>query len=116
MDSATGRQRGLVLLCYDGSDNARRAIERAGQLLGGGEAVVLTVCESLGSAILRRLQSARTELGREARGIAEDVVDELDASTADAARATPRDGAALATRAGFDASLCRCSPTAVAGV
>ena len=43
MDSATGRQRGPVLLCYDGSDNARQAIERAGQLLGGGEAVVLTV-------------------------------------------------------------------------
>jgi nucleotide-binding universal stress UspA family protein len=103
MDSATGRQGGLVLLCYDGSDNARRAIERAGQLLGGGEAVVLTVWESLGSAILRRVQSASTELGREARGIAEEVVDELDASGADAARATALEGAALATGAGFDA-------------
>lgn len=103
MDSATGRQRGPVLLCYDGSDNARQAIERAGQLLGGGEAVVLTVWESLGSAILRSLPSGGTEFGREARGIAEDVVDELDASTADAARATALDGAALATGAGFDA-------------
>jgi hypothetical protein len=44
-----------VLLSYDGSDAARRAIERAGQLLGGGEAIVLTVWESLGSAILRNL-------------------------------------------------------------
>jgi hypothetical protein len=43
MDSATGGQRGPVLLSYDGSDAARRAIERAGQLLGGGEAIVLTV-------------------------------------------------------------------------
>jgi nucleotide-binding universal stress UspA family protein len=103
MDSGTGRQGGPVLLCYDGSDNARRAIERAGQLLGGGDAVVLTVWESLGSAILRNLPSDSTELGREARGVAEDVVDELDARTAEAARASAREGAALATRAGFDA-------------
>lgn len=103
MDSATGGQRGPVLLSYDGSDAARRAIERAGQLLGGGEAIVLTVWESLGSAILRNLPSGATEFGSEARGIAEDVVDELDARTADAARATAAEGAALATAAGFDA-------------
>ena len=43
MDSATGRQRGSVLLCYDGSDAAGRAIERAGAALAGGPAVVLTL-------------------------------------------------------------------------
>ena len=103
MYSATGRQRGRVLLCYDGSDNARQAVEQAGQLLGGGEAVVLTVWESLGSAILRRLPSDKTEIGREASGIAEDVVEELDASTADAAQAIASEVAALATSSGFDA-------------
>jgi nucleotide-binding universal stress UspA family protein len=113
MDSANRETRGPVLLCYDGSDNARRAIGRAGQLLGGGEAVVLTVWESLGSAILRRLPSDGTEFGREARGIANDVVDELDASTADAARATALEGAALATEAGFEARPL--SPRALAG-
>jgi nucleotide-binding universal stress UspA family protein len=103
MGSATERQRGPVLLCYDGSDAARRAIERAGRVLGGGEAIVLTVWESLGSAILRKLPSGATEFGRDARGIAEDVVDELDAGTADAARASAAEGAALAAAAGFDA-------------
>jgi nucleotide-binding universal stress UspA family protein len=34
---------GPLLLCYDGSDDARHAIERAGALLGGRYALVLTV-------------------------------------------------------------------------
>jgi nucleotide-binding universal stress UspA family protein len=96
-------ERGPVLLCYDGSDVARRAIERAGEAVAGGEAIVLTVWESVGSAILRSLPSGTTELGREARGIAKDVVDEFDASTADAAQATAAEGAVLAAAAGFDA-------------
>jgi hypothetical protein len=66
MDSATGRQRGPVLLSYDGSDAARRAIERAGQLLGGSEAIVLTVWESLGSATCATFRSGATEFGSEA--------------------------------------------------
>ena len=102
MGSTTETDRGPVLLCYDGSDTAKRALERAGPLLGG-EAVVLTVWESLGSAILRNLPSGETEFGREAKGIAEDVVDELDASIAEAAQATAAEGASLAAAAGFDA-------------
>jgi hypothetical protein len=34
---------GPLLLCYDGSEDARHAIERAGALLGGRQALVLTV-------------------------------------------------------------------------
>jgi hypothetical protein len=52
MSSVPEGLRGPVLLCYDGSDPARQAIERAGRVLGGGKAVVLTVWESVGSAIL----------------------------------------------------------------
>ena len=103
MRSMVTSERGPVLLCYDGSDFAKRAIERAGQIVGGGDAIVLTVWESLGSAILRNLPSDATELGREARGIGEDVVDEFDTSTAEAARATAAEGTGLATAAGFDA-------------
>jgi nucleotide-binding universal stress UspA family protein len=103
MGSTTETDRGPVLLCYDGSDTAKRALERAGHLLGGNEAVVLNVWESLGSAILRNLPSGETVFGREATGIAEDVVDELDASIAEAAQATAAEGAALAAAAGFDA-------------
>ena len=107
MDWATDEQRGPVLLCYDGSDPAKRAIEQAGRVMGG-EAIVLTVWESVGSAILRHAPSGKTEFGREARGIAEDVVEELDASTAGRARATAAEGATLAATAGFDArSLAR---------
>ena len=103
MRSMATNERGPVLLCYDGSDPAKRAIERAGQAVGSGEAIVLTVWESLGSAILRNLPSDATELGREARGIAEDVVDEVDTSTAEAAGVTAAEGAGLAAAAGFDA-------------
>ena len=34
---------GPLLLCYDGSDDAKHAIERAGRLLGGRDALVVTV-------------------------------------------------------------------------
>lgn len=103
MESGTQGQRGPVLLCYDGSHAARRAIERAGRVLGGGESVVLTVWESVGSVILRHAPAGETEFGRDARGIAEDVVAELDASRADHARATAAEGVALASTAGFNA-------------
>lgn len=102
MDSAGEGRRGPILLCYDGSDTARRAIERAATLVDGGEAVVLTVWESVGSAILRHAPSGETGFGRDARGIAEDVVGELDASTAGRAEATAAEGAELAGTAGFD--------------
>jgi nucleotide-binding universal stress UspA family protein len=103
MSSATEGQRGPVLLCYDGSASARQAIEWAGRVLGGGNAVVLTVWESVGSAILRHTPSEATELGREAKEISEDVVAELDASTRERAQATAGEGAELAAAAGFDA-------------
>ena len=36
---------GPLLLCYDGSEDAKHAIERAGRLLGGRDALVVTVCQ-----------------------------------------------------------------------
>jgi nucleotide-binding universal stress UspA family protein len=45
MDRQGPARPGPVLLCFDGSDDARSAIEKAGQLLGPCEAIVLTVCE-----------------------------------------------------------------------
>ena len=92
-----------ALLCYDGSDPARRAIERAGTLLGGGRAIVLTVWESLGSAVLRHASPLPGELGREARAIAEDVIDEIDRASSEQAQATATEGAGIAATAGFDA-------------
>jgi nucleotide-binding universal stress UspA family protein len=99
-DEGGGR---TVLLCFDGSEPARQAIERTGVILGGRSAIVLTVWESVGSAILRHAPSGATELGREAREISEEVVEELDSRTAESALATATEGAALAAAAGFDA-------------
>lgn len=64
---------------------------------------MLTVWESLGSAVLRHGPPLPGEIGREARGIAEEVIDEIDRATAERAEATAVDGATLATAAGFDA-------------
>lgn len=95
MSTAHEGEGGTVLLCFDGSEPARQAIERAGLVLRGRSAVVLTVWESVGSAILRHAPSGATELGREAREIGEDVVEELDSRTAGGALATATEGAAL---------------------
>ena len=94
---------GPALLCYDGSESARRAIESAGELVGEGAAVVLTIWESVGSAVLRHGAPLPGELGRETRGVAEDVIDQLDHNSAEDARATAAEGAEIATAAGFDA-------------
>jgi hypothetical protein len=115
MSTAPKRQSGPVLLCYDGSEPARQAIERASRVLGGGNAVVLTVWESVGSAILRHTPSEATELGREAKEISEDVVAELDASTEKRAQATAGEGAELAVAAGFRRSAARAACACPAG-
>ena len=92
---------GPALLCYDGSEPARRAIEHAGGVLGSGPATVLTVWETVGSAFLRH--RPRTALGRELTAISADVVGELDSGTAESAEATAREGAEIAAAAGFQA-------------
>ena len=92
-----------ALLCYDGSDPAKRAIEEAGALLGGGPAVVLTVWESVGSSVLLYPPPVPGELGREIRGMSEDVIDGLDRGTAEQAKAVATEGAEAAAAAGFDA-------------
>jgi nucleotide-binding universal stress UspA family protein len=91
------------VLCFDGSDFAQRAIRQSASILGGGPAIVLTIYESLGSALLRHAPSEATELGRQFKAISEDVVNELDAGAARRAQETAAEGAELAMTAGFDA-------------
>src|SRR4051794_12319086 len=43
LDGDASRADGPLLLCYDGSEHARDAVERAGSLFAGRDAVVLTV-------------------------------------------------------------------------
>ena len=49
MTDRSGSEDAIVLLCYDGSDNAAAAIEVAGQILAPRSAVVLTVWEPVAS-------------------------------------------------------------------
>jgi nucleotide-binding universal stress UspA family protein len=92
-----------ALLCYDGSEPARRAIEQAGAMLGSGTAVVLTVWESFGSALLRFPLPRSTTFGEEVAEAAEEVVGAVDTGVAERAEATAAEGADLARRTGFDA-------------
>jgi nucleotide-binding universal stress UspA family protein len=92
-----------VLLCYDGSDSAKRAIEHAGALMAGGPAIVLTVWESLGSAVVRHGVPLPGEMGRDIRGLADDVLETIDSGIAQDAEAIAAEGAEIAAAAGFDA-------------
>jgi nucleotide-binding universal stress UspA family protein len=96
----TAEKTAPVLLCFDGSDEAAAAIAKAGELMGGRAAVVLTVWEPIRSwaaydpatiltAPLSHLASA--ELG-------------LDEIAAEAATERNRAGVDLARAAGFDAT------------
>jgi nucleotide-binding universal stress UspA family protein len=89
-----------VLLCFDGSANAARAIEVAGSLLAPAIAIVLTVWEPVRSwepydpgALLSQ---AVTRMGADSLG--------LDQIAGDLAREKADRGLGLAQGAGFDAA------------
>ncbi len=82
---------GLVLFAYDGSDQAKAAIEVAGQQLGAGrKAVVLTVWQPLGAAL---------PFGSIGDGAAD-----LEASVETETRSVADEGATRAGSAGFEAT------------
>jgi nucleotide-binding universal stress UspA family protein len=89
----------VLLLCFDGSDDAAAAIAKAGEMLAPCSAVVLTVWEPVGSwapydpgtmitAPLSRLTSNALHLDEIIRDVAREQVEQ---------------GAELATKAGFQA-------------
>jgi nucleotide-binding universal stress UspA family protein len=66
---------GPLLLCFDGSDDARRAIQSAGALFGGRHALVLTVWQpitDLGGLAWTGATAGRVDLVELNRGAAED--------------------------------------------
>jgi nucleotide-binding universal stress UspA family protein len=98
MDDATGHRAdsGPFLLCFDGSDCAAAAIRVAGELCGGGTALVA-------HAWLR--PSAVMFQGRRVEGshpLAE-AAEEFDASTREGAEERAAEGVRVAREAGFDA-------------
>ena len=86
-----------ILVAYDGSDPARHAIEEAGRLFPGAAARVLTVWRSVG----RAAGAARVALPDE---VIAQAVRNLDQEAEAGAAKTADEGAAVARKAGLDAS------------
>jgi nucleotide-binding universal stress UspA family protein len=84
-----------ALLCFDGSEDARRAIEDAARLLAPRPAVVLTVWEA--ARDLTPLDPVGDTVGR-----LSGIYAELDAAGLQAAREVADRGAQLARDAGFE--------------
>lgn len=84
----------MILICYDGSGDARAAVETAGALFAGREATILTIWEGLSEVV------ARTGAGL---GAAPLDFEGVDRASAAAARERADEGCALARVAGLDA-------------
>lgn len=86
-----------VLICYDGSPDASRAIEAAASLIGGGPAVVLYVWMPPSALLLAgKIVAADHPLA--------DAVAEFDSAARDEAERVAGEGAEIARRAGFVAT------------
>lgn len=85
-----------ILIGYDGSPNARRAIEEAGQLFGDVPAVVATAWLSFEEAAPAGLLALPADVVRGA-------VEDLDAAQREEAERLAAEGAELARQAGLDA-------------
>ncbi|MDQ6606600.1 MAG: universal stress protein [Actinomycetota bacterium] len=86
----------MILICYDGSPDARTAIEHAGELLGGQGATVLTIWETLAEV----LAHTPSRFGLSAVDI---DFEKVDASSRTAAESTAAEGAELARKTGLTA-------------
>jgi nucleotide-binding universal stress UspA family protein len=92
----------MILIAYDGSEDAKEAIEQAGKLVGGQPAIVLTVWQPFAEVL------ARTPLGF---GFAPGVlnIEEADNASRSAAEHVAADGAELARQSGFNAQWRACT-------
>jgi nucleotide-binding universal stress UspA family protein len=89
----------MILIAYDGSPDAKAAIERAGQLLPGRPATVLTVWERFEEVLMR--VGAGMPIGSV-------DYEELDRSSEEQARQRAEEGAELARAAGLKAEARAC--------
>ena len=86
----------MILIAYDGSDDAKAAIERAGELVSGQPAVVVTVWEPY-IELMTRYPGAGTLVAGEDFGA-------IDDASRNAAEEAAEEGAALARTHGIEAS------------
>ena len=87
---------GPVLVAYDGSPNAREAVEVAGRLFGGAPAVIATAWLSFEEAAPAGLLALPAH-------IVSDAAEDLDAAQREKAEQLAAEGAELARGAGLDA-------------
>jgi nucleotide-binding universal stress UspA family protein len=83
-----------LILCYDGSEDARHAIERAGEFFAGRRALVLTVCQSPAGANV---------IGWSATSAGTVDFAALEREAVDEAGRIAEDGARIAREAGLEA-------------
>ena len=86
----------MILIAYDGSDDAKAAIERGGRLLPGQEATVLTIWEELVDVLART--GSVFALG-------EVDYESVDQQSEEQARQRAQEGAKLADQAGLKAAV-----------
>lgn len=98
----------MILICYDGSADARAAINQAARLLGNQEAIVLTVWEPFTEII------AHTPVGFGLLPIVPDST-EIDEASRAFAEQRAEEGAALARAAGMSVRAHVCPKTATTG-
>lgn len=92
----------MIVICYDGSADARAAVEQAARLFSDEPATVLTVWQPFVEVI------ARSTVGFGlVSGVAD--VDKIDEASRKAAEQTASEGAELATELGMDAQARSCS-------
>jgi nucleotide-binding universal stress UspA family protein len=85
----------MILLCYDGSEDARAAIEHAGDLLRGHTATVLTVWEPFLEVLVHSAYGIGTTAGLV-------NIEEIDVANRQAAQTSAEEGAERARQAGLD--------------
>ena len=83
---------GPLLLCYEGSEDAKHAIEHAGRILGGRDALVVTVWQPTPA------------VGSSASAGASDGFDFIEVAAADVGERVARDGVRIAQQAGLHAN------------
>jgi nucleotide-binding universal stress UspA family protein len=86
----------MILIAYDGSDDAKAAVEHIAELVSGQPAVVVTVWEPYVHLVTR--YPANSAL------MAAEDSEEIDDASVRGAKATAEEGAALARTHGLDAS------------
>jgi nucleotide-binding universal stress UspA family protein len=89
----------MILICYDGSADARSAADRAGALMPGDEAVVLVIWETILETMLR---SGSLGMGAMVGSFGDDG--DADASVRQSALETANDGVERARDAGLVAT------------